>query len=197
MTDFQSDYDRLPWHKKPKNWALPSLGAVLILILVSSTIVEEYHKEVEKYNDVTNAQLECQRNPPKSAHNRQACWEANLKASRSPIVVAFSNTGIRIFEGVVHAIQAIGKSYMFTAIVAITSAMLVLYCISAGPKTQTPFFIPQNFGQFANPYMMFQQGRSQPLNHSGKGYDHQEMNATPLNGSREVQNVVLGHAHHE
>lgn len=205
MEDFQSNYERLPWYKKPKNWTLPSLGGGLILVLVFSTVVEEYHKEVEKHNDVIDAQLECKRNPPKSAHNRQSCWEANLKASRSPYVVALSNTGIRIFEGGVNAIQAIGKSYLFTAIVAIFSAMMALYLISAGPRAQgTPFFIPPNFGHFPNPYqMMFQPHQSSPhLNHSGKSFGvggQQDMNSVPLSSSRDVQNVALlpNHDHFE
>lgn len=154
LYDFQSNYERLPWYKKPKNWLLPILAMATIFILLFSTVVEEYYKEVEKHNDVIAAQIECKRNPPKSVHNRQSCWEANLKASRSPFIVALSNTGGRIFQTFVSGLQTIGRSYMFSAIAAIFSALVVLYCISASPNTRShAMLFPPTFGNF-NPYLV-------------------------------------------
>ena len=98
MSGLESNYDRLPWWKKPKNYAFPSVLVIFALVAIGSTVLEEYHKETEKYNDVISAQQECKNNPPRSEHMRQSCWTANLKASRSPLVVALSSTGIRLLN---------------------------------------------------------------------------------------------------
>lgn len=198
---FESNYERLPWHKKPKNWIFPVLMTTIVIVMILSTITEEYHRVVEEHKDVTAALSECKWNPPQSAHNRQSCWEASLKASRSPYTMALSNTGARLFKGVVTAIQAIGKSYIFTLCVAVSSALGVLYCISSSSQSPTMFMHP--FPQF-NPYMMFH-----PQHHTTKSsmegiapqqhmmnYPTQSINDN-VHTTRDVTLLATNHSHIE
>jgi len=117
-----------------------------------------------------------------------------LKASRSPYVVALSNTGIRIFDGLVHAIQALGKSYLFTALVAVFSAMLVLYCISASPKMQGgAMLFHHGFDQF-NPYLMLQQKlhqNQQQSHYCGRTSADEPINPNTSFHDRTNRDVVL------
>lgn len=194
---FDAGYGKNKWHDNHRNLIFPIFGIVLLFVVIMSTVIEEYHKESEKYNDVISAQIECKKNPPKSAHNSQACWEANLKASRSPLVVALSNTGVRIFDGFIAGMQTIAKSYLFTALVAIASAILVLYCLSSSNGGSGGAMIFHHGLDNFNPYFMMQQRHTSAhviqtnKKHQIETIDDDEYNDQEYNSGGDLKNVNL------
>jgi len=188
----ESNYDKRQWYYKPKNLVVPGFIIGVVTILVFSTAIEEYHKEVEKHRDMLAAQVECERNPPKSAHNTQSCWEAHAHASKSPWAIALSNTGFRMFSGIIYGIQTIGKSYIFSGMVALTSALFV-YWITSARDIHYPLFTPQFPHFFSNgwsPQLMLNQQHQ-----NGKHVPHECPNEISFDGPP-INNVNLFSSSH-